>query len=72
VWALSGSLAWAGAGDAESTALLAWSGEEADVYTGNALAHGDVDGDGVAELAIGAQLFSDGTGTTYGKVYVIR
>lgn len=72
VWALSGSLAWAGAGDAESTALLAWSGEEADVYTGNSLAHGDVDGDGVAELAIGAQLFSDGTGTTYGKVYVIR
>ncbi len=72
VWVISGAAAWAGGGDAESTALLAWSGEEAEAYTGNSLAAGDVNADGVEELAIGAQLFSNGTGTTYGKVYVIR
>jgi hypothetical protein len=71
-WVLSGSAAWRGAGDAESAALLAWSGEETEAYTGNSLAAGDVDGDGVAEFAVGAEVFTDGTGTTYGKVYVIR
>ena len=72
VWVISGRLAFAGAGDAESAALLAWSGEEAVAYTGNALGAGDVDADGVQELVVGAQLFSDGTGTTYGKAYLIR
>ena len=72
VWVISGALAFAGAGDAESAALLAWSGEEALAYTGNSLGVGDVEGDGVQELVVGAELFSDGTGTTYGKAYLIR
>ncbi len=72
VWVISGSLAFRGAGDAESAALLAWSGEEADASTGNALAAGDVDGDGVQELVVGAQTYSEGTGTTYGKAYLLR
>ena len=72
VWVISGSLAYRGAGDAESAALLAWSGEEADASTGNTLAAGDVNGDGVQELVVGAQTYNEGTGTTYGKAYLLR
>ncbi len=73
IWLVSTGLAVGGAGDAESASRLAWSGEAADGFTGNIVAAGDSDGDGVQEYAVGAETFLDTDGeTTLGKVYILR
>ena len=72
VWLVSGALAWSGVGDVESAALLAWSGEEAEAYTGNALAVGDPAGTGGTTVAVGAYQLLNSSGYTEGKVYILE
>ncbi len=69
VWLFDGSLALSATSPEDAT-LLAWTGEAAASYTGNALAVGDIDGDGQPDYVIGAYGYaSDGTNAN-GKVYV--
>ncbi len=72
VWLVSGALAWSGVGDAESAALLAWSGEAAESSTGNAMAVGDPSGTGAAAVAVGAYQLLNSSGATEGKVYILE
>ncbi len=70
VWLLDGARAFSSTVP-EDSALLAWTGEAPGSYTGNALAVGDIDGDGASDFVIGAYGFaSDGTNAN-GKVYVL-
>lgn len=72
VWLVSGALAWSGVGDVESAALLAWSGEAAEAYTGNSLAIGDPAGTGGSTVAVGAYQLLNSAGYTEGKVYILE
>src|SRR6185369_8676793 len=60
-----------GAADMNGKADLALDGEAAGDAFGSGLAGGDVDGDGYADLAVGAYL-NDGAGTDAGRVYLYR
>ena len=71
VWLLSGSGTLTST-TLEDSAILAWGGELAGSYTGNALAVGDLDDDGVNDFVIGAYGYiSDGTTSdANGRVYI--
>lgn len=72
VWLLSGRLASEADGDLSACTLLAWSGEQHDTHPGYALAAGDVNGDGLTEIAVGAPFFRDPVSGYYaGKAYLI-
>ena len=72
VWLLSGRLAREADGDLSACTLLAWSGEQHDTHPGYALAAGDVNGDGLTEIAVGAPFFRDPVSGYYaGKAYLI-
>ncbi len=71
VYVFGGAQARAGDGSTDSATILAWGGEESTAYTGNALGHGDVDGDGALDLGVGAYVFPDSSGNTAGKAYVL-
>jgi len=70
VWLLDGAAAL-GSSVPDDSAILAWTGEAAASLTGNALAVGDLDDDGLVDYVIGAYAYaSDGTNAN-GKVYVV-
>ncbi|MFN7146009.1 MAG: FG-GAP repeat protein, partial [Myxococcota bacterium] len=70
VWLVSGA-AMIGGGSPETAARMAWTGEHENALTGNALAAGDLDGDGVLDFVVGAYgHMSDGLSQS-GKVYVV-
>ena len=69
IWLMSGAAMFSG-GSVEDAALMAWQGEMADALTGNALAVGDFDQDGVNDLVVGAYGYASST-TANGKVYVL-
>jgi hypothetical protein len=72
LWLIGGKQALAGAGDAESAALLAWSGEGSESYLGSSLAAGDADADGQTDFAVGAYVYPDSSGNTAGKAYLLE
>jgi hypothetical protein len=57
--------------DPESAALLAWAGEADQSLTGNALAVGDLDADGLPDFVICAYGYASDGATTNGRVYVL-
>lgn len=72
VWLLSGRLAREAEGDLAGCSMLAWSGEQHDTHPGYSLAAGDVNGDGLTEIAVGAPFFRDPASGYYaGKAYLI-
>ncbi len=71
VYVIGGAQARAGNGNIEDATLLAWAGDASEAYPGSALGHGDVDGDGVPDIGIGAQLYPDSSGNTAGSAYVL-
>ncbi|MFZ5481916.1 MAG: MopE-related protein [Myxococcota bacterium] len=58
-------------GDPDDAALAMWDGEAADSLLGNALAAGDLDGDGLSDLVMGAYGHMDDGATASGRVYVL-
>ncbi len=54
--------------DASDAAILAWNGEEEGLGTGEAMASGDIDGDGIPDYAFGAR--SWGASYFSGKIYI--
>ena len=71
IWLLSGATSVDGAATPDAAALYAWTGEQANALTGNALAAGDLDADGVTDFVVSAYAYmSDGV-TSNGKVYLL-
>jgi hypothetical protein len=60
-----------GSATGPSTPLFTWSPDQASAHAGRALAGGDADGDGYADLAVGVADY-DGTGVDEGWVWVFR
>jgi hypothetical protein len=73
VWLLSGAML-DGDIEAEDAALINWVGEDADASTGQGLASGDFDGDGIGDIVISAYTMPTYSSTygyvETGKVYV--
>ncbi|MDP2315509.1 MAG: MopE-related protein [Pseudomonadota bacterium] len=70
IWLLSGARV-ADSATLDDAALLAWTGESANAYTGAALALGDLDGDGATDFLVGAYVYAEDGVTANGKVYVL-
>ena len=69
VWLFSGALL-AGDSGPDAVALLTWRGEAADTYAGNAIAAGDLDGDGLSDLVMAAYGYAEDGTNPNGRVYV--
>jgi hypothetical protein len=73
VWLVSGRLLAGSDGDLGPCTLLSWTGEQHATHPGYALAAGDVDGDGLTDIAIGAPWYRDPrSGYAAGRAYLVR